>query len=447
MAFHARRSASKAKRFLNCFGSVAAEAAVPDELKRGSNEFGDEGTAAHALLERVAKLWLKPRDPAAAEPTPFTYIDLHWIGVDAKGNTKWFDHKPRLFEFEGRSFPVNSNMAEAVNVTLETMKDEIERLGGLKQCTVTLEKTWDLTWLHPDLGGTSDITIDLFLDELVIIDHKHGKSPKGAVDVIDEFGTPNEQLAIYLLGAAHAGEFSHDRYKIIVSQPRAPHIDGPVRELTLTRQQLLDFKAAVEHAMKEIDKPNAPLRAGSWCSYCDAAPECQELRNGVAERVTAGAAADFDELPPENFSPIETANPSAEAAAIALGWAPIAEAWAKAVKLRAQRIAETGVKVPGQKLVQGKTHRKWKATEAEVLEALADAIDDPKRLIVAKLITPAAAEKLSKEAKAILKAKDQDLWFNPPGKITLAPDSDPRPEINIGDLAGQDFADDLEDDE
>ena len=60
MAYHARLSASGSKQWMNCPGSVAAEARNPNP--RGSSIFAMEGTAAHLLCELYAGQNLHPEE-------------------------------------------------------------------------------------------------------------------------------------------------------------------------------------------------------------------------------------------------------------------------------------------------------------------------------------------------------------------------------------------------
>lgn len=437
MAWHAKLSASTAKRWINCPGSVAKIESLPASFKGGSSTYAEEGTAAHALLEHC----LRPYQETRFEDVPLNPHELvgglispeHAVFppasvtpqmvATAKENKHWFD--------------VTEDMAEAVQVCIDEVLEQVERLGA--GVTLYLERQWDMTWLHPDLGGTSDVTLDQFLEELVVIDYKHGK---GVVVEVDD----NEQLMNYLLGAAKGTDFTHERYTIVVCQPRAAHQDGSCRSQTFTRAELLAFRDVVADAAADTQRKGAPLKCGEWCRFCPAAPACEELAKGV----TAACAADFEDEP----LPLDVIQPdaSAQMVANALSWLPMVEAWCKQTKAVALMVALNGTPVPGRKIVQSKTNRKVLADEETfAAQFVAAGLNAGKLWTDPKLKTPAQIEKLGKDYKAVVKTLSRDTTVGdqtfpamvgkPPGRPTLALESDPRPAVDVGALAALDFKD------
>ena len=127
-----------------------------------------------------------------------------------------------------------------------------------------------------------------------------------------------------------------------------------------------------------------------------------------------------------------------------LTWGPFLDNLVSAAKELGQRRLEQGLEVPGYKLVLGKANRKW-VSEAEVVTKLSEAgftmeemLEPPKE---PALKSPAQMEKLgeprSKERK---KAKElvEVLAIKPPGKVAMAPLSDPREAVAVG-TAADDF--------
>jgi hypothetical protein len=109
--------------------------------------------------------------------------------------------------------------------------------------------------------------------------------------------------------------------------------------------------------------------------------------------------------------------------------------WCDAVHAYARSLVEKGEKVPGWKLVRGRSNRKWtdeKSTEKFLVSALGE------KAYAKKLIGIPAAEKLvDKELLAGLITK-------PDGALTLAEESDPREEVTYktSEFAGSlDFMD------
>jgi hypothetical protein len=93
----------------------------------------------------------------------------------------------------------------------------------------------------------------------------------------------------------------------------------------------------------------------------------------------------------------------------------------------------------------GKTNRRWDGTTDEVVRAFSgQGLDTAKLFTVPKLVSPAQAERLGKEYKRVVKQTDPDtgepvLTTKPPGKVSLADESDPRQEVDPASVASADF--------
>ncbi len=140
MGQHARLSASGAHRWMKCPGSVRASEGMPDE----SSDYAKEGTAAHELAAECLEQNLDP--------------------MDAYG---------KVYEVEGKKFRVNDDMAEAVQVYVDEVRD-YAKLGGGGELFVE-QQLDELQTLHPDFGGTADsIILTQKLKRLTVPDYKHG---------------------------------------------------------------------------------------------------------------------------------------------------------------------------------------------------------------------------------------------------------------------------------
>lgn len=446
--WHAKLSASTSKRWLNCPGSVRAIQELYDEHpelkeKDEASPYAKEGTAAHHLMERCLKCLDRssptmPEDPNSLLHDVVDPRELVGGAVTAEGAVFGPDQVVKIMD---GWHEITEDMATAVGVAVDFVLEEICRLGpGVEFFS---ERKWDMTWLHPDLGGTSDLTLSQFLVELCVYDYKHGKGV--VVDVVDEDGNLNEQGMTYLLGAARVDDFSHEKYTIGIIQPRAPHSDGAIRTASVSRHELLQFMERLKAGAEATQDPDAPLKAGGWCksSFC--------ARNGNCpaqdELTSSTAKADFDDFPLEGQE-LAIAGPGgvvdANELARKLAWVPVIDAWCRGVETLAQRMAENGTDVPGWKLVRKKTNRKLKG-ETELREAAAKAGLDPLKLYQPpKIKSPAQIEKLGKAFKALVNSVDPDTKeqlyiFKPEGKVTLAAETDPRPALEPSAIS--DFTD------
>ena len=108
------------------------------------------------------------------------------------------------------------------------------------------------------------------------------------------------------------------------------------------------------------------------------------------------------------------------------------------VKSSALSKALDGEEIPGWKVVEGRSNRKYSGTEEEIVRQCEGAGYDQALLYERKLLTITAMEKLmgKKQFSEVLGAYVE----KPAGKPTLAPESDKRPAIT-NNSAAEDFAD------
>lgn len=386
---HARLSASAARRWMSCPGSVAA-----NEGPRASSVYADEGTAAHELVEHCL------RD-----------------GLDAHS---FLGMRLEVGRFVGEA---DHDMIDSVQV----MVDFVRSLAAREGAVLLLEQEFTrIADLHPDLGGTGDVVV-YWPDtrELWVVDYKHGQGTP--VDV-----ERNPQLMVYGLGAAlELGDRGVDQVHLYVVQPRCPHPEGPVRRYSLPMVDLIDWSADLVEAARRTSDPAAPVVAGSWCKFCAAAPTCPGLR----ARAMSAAMADFS--PPEPAKPRrEPESLSREEMGAVLRSAAIIEVWLRAVEARAHDEAMAGRPPEGFKLVRGRAgHRQW--TDPDSARAwledygltTADLLTEP------KLRSPAQIETVIGKKN---KGDVAHLIHQPEGRIMLAPVEDPRPAVTS--RAEDDFA-------
>lgn len=372
MTAHAKLSASGAHRWMNCPGSVAAEATLPDR----SSIFADEGTLAHAICEQALV------NGTTAEEAAF-----HVAGDIIK-------QMPHLEGCITRAF------LDACQSYIDYVR---EQPGSERMYEVRVDFS---EWV-PEGFGTSDVVI-LDGKTIRIIDLKFGKGVK-----VDAEGNP--QPLLYALGVLNDfGWLSEiEQVEMHIVQPRLDHISVS----TVTRSGLLKFGELAAQAAEQALADNAPRVAGEkQCRFCKAKATCP----AVYQMTQRAIMSEFDDL---DLDP--TNKLTDEQLRVVLEAKPLIEAWLSSVEqLVTERIANGG-EFPGFKIVEGRSLRQWKDDELVTitLERMLGA-----NAYTKKLITPAQAEKaLGKAKKNVL----EPLVVKPRGKPALAKESDPRPPITI----------------
>ena len=372
---HATLSASGSHRWINCPGSIRLTADLP---RKPGSIFAQEGTAAHSLAEAClsAKDGIKDADSFISDI------------------------------FEGHI--VDYEMADAVQVYLDEIKTTIKANPG---STIQVEKHFDLSWLHPGMFGTNDCSLHSPIYNLLyIFDYKHGKGVP--VEVKN-----NSQLMYYALGAYHNLKelgLSVDKVIMTIVQPRASHKDGPIRSWEISIDELKAWSKELKNAALETEKPNAKLKAGDWCRWCDAQGMC----TAIHDKALATAQAEFSDKTVKLPEPEKLTD---EQLIKLLVHTPMIESWLKAVQSFAHNELERGRKIEGFKLVTKKTNRRW-INEEDVKKKFKnrkDVLTDP------KLKSPAQLEKI----KDIGKEGIEGLWEKPQGASTIAPEHDKRPAV------------------
>lgn len=367
---HAKLSASGAHRWMACPASISMEADFTDE----GSVYAAEGTAAHELAERC----LRQEQNA-------------------------IDHYEKVID----GFEVDMEMVEAVQLYLDYVRD----LPGIR----FIEQRVDFSPWVPEGFGTAD-TIVIRDGVATVVDLKYGKGVR--IDAEE-----NPQAMLYGLGALNDFGFLHDidTLKLVIIQPRLDHVsEWEISRDDLDRWAVYDVQPAAEMALS--DEP-AFVPGPKQCQFCRARVTCRAL----AEINIETAVKDFEGLDDigETVKPFHLSDD--EIAAI-LPKLDILTNWAKAIEAWALGRLETGNDIPGYKLVEGRSIRKWEDEEAAG-KALARKLG-AKVAFIRKLITITEAEKrLGKKDPLIAK-----YTHKPPGKPAIAPVSDKRPalEVNVG---------------
>ena len=492
---HATRSASGAKRWMNCPGSIRMEEGRPNS----SSPAARLGTAAHALGEACLL------DGSAA---------LDWVGgyirLDHSEQATVFAPganpivvpvhatpdglPPENLDFE--DFPIDDNMADAVQVYLNFVRTELEIMGPGTQMMV--EKQFNLNWLigydfdaqeealwdlHcPDdtayrspngmwrdaegnirtkdgrfsrgpMFGTNDCSLFAMFERVVIVDYKHGQGIP--VEVED-----NAQEKYYALGIAHDIDWAFDELDLVIVQPRCPHPDGPIRRWTTTAAALREFEEELRQAALATEDPDAPLSAGDHCTFCKAAAVCPQLREQAF--VQAGIEFDDDtgELIPARMIGPEDSDEHLKQRMDAI---PLLDVFIKTTQAEAKRRlmeSDTGEACFG-KLVRKKSNRAFRPDLRDpITDEPIDALDalvslgfprealycEPKpkspaqieAVRPAELVDALKAQGVKSPVQWIKKAV-ADVTYKPEGGVTIVPPSDPREAVAPSFEASNDF--------
>jgi hypothetical protein len=260
-----------------------------------------------------------------------------------------------------------------------------------------------------DVSGTCDVLIyDKTNESIHVIDWKFGKGV--FVDVEN-----NDQLTAYAAGAAHDFHFlkQWDIIHIHVVQPRKDNFG----HIALTNDQLaLWISARLIPGVKLALQPQPPFNPGiKQCRWCPAKATCRH-RYQAANKAAADVFQAVAKLP-DQITPEEVAE--------AIKASAVYEKYLHDLRAYAMQELLRGGNIPGYKLVEGRSIRRWKDPE-ETANKLVDHGMPFEDVFESKLVSPAKAEKLNRK---IRKAEwFQELIEKPPGKPQMAPETDKRPE-------------------
>lgn len=382
---HAKLSSSASKRWLGCPGSVKLSEHYPN----GSSIYADEGTIAHGMAEGMIS-----KDDKLVQK----------YEVEA---AKFYGEHPEL---NGTFLEMKMILQPYVDYVFEEYAAQVHEDGAAQLMT---EERVDLTEYIPGGFGTSDVVI-LRQGRLHIIDLKYGKG----VSVSAE---DNPQLKLYALGTLARFDMLYDIEDVVMTiyQPRLDNVSTDTikaKDLYAWGEEVI--KPGAQLALSE----DAPVHAGDWCQFCPARYDCKErARDAMELQKYLGQMV----LSPEEIAEI-------------LGKIDRLTKFAEDIKDSALTKALDGEEIPGWKVVEGRSIRKYVGSEEEIVRQCEGAGYDPALLYERKLLTITNMEKLmgKKQFAEVLGAYVE----KPEGKPTLAPESDKRPAIT-NNSAAEDFAD------
>ena len=369
-------SPSSSERWLTC-----TESPYLNLVDRGSSSYADEGSAAHKLGELCLRHGHKAAD----------YVGKQ-IDVFDDGSLMW---------------EVDEDMAYYVQDYADYCMEQVDPLGSYH-----VETRFDLTHIAEGMFGTGDFCA-VSDEELVIVDLKYGKGLK--VDGVD-----NSQLKLYALGAMNDFEWMHsfEKVRTVVIQPRLEWLS----EDTYTTTELLDFEDSVRHVCDQIINKRNLVRVASekGCKWCAANKTCGTFAEMATwEAKEAFKDVGFEPTPPE-LSPEDRSK--------ALQSIPLLKAWIKATEEGALSDIERGIEIPGWKVVEGRSFRKFSDPETVMNLCKRSRSVKEDDYLKKELLTVAQLEKALKSSPKLWKRINEHV-IKPTGKNTLVPESDKRPPV------------------
>ena len=375
---HARLSASGSHRWLACPGSILLEESYPEDVV---SEFAEYGTAGHQL----AQLCLEKERPATL--------------------------------FEGQVFNKSENFPEGFKVDTEmadAVQTYLDYCNSLGEGETHIEKRVDFSLYVNEGFGTADF-IKVKDNEIHVVDLKMGKGVK--VNAIN-----NTQGMLYALGVVWDSKLAdNDIVHIAIVQPRLDHIS----EWSLTVNALLTWGTDSVRPRAEQAWNGEPIfnPGETQCRFCKAKPTCKAL----AEHSLKTAMDTFTDIPTEeDLKEVHTLT-HAEIGAL-LPRVNTLVNWAKSLEAHAFSELDKGEKIPGYKLVMGRSgNRKW-TNEDDIERKLTQMGVRKSEMFSTKILTPAQMCKIIKK-KDLSVTQIETYWNSPEGKPTIAVESDSRDEI------------------
>lgn len=386
---HAKLSCSSSMRWINCPGSVHLSEYFP----QSTSIYADEGTIAHLYLEESVK-------------------------DDPQGRQAALDKAAAFYKEHPEMGDSANSIRDNIDAMMAWILSEYQKEKAADPAVeVYSEQQVDLMAYIPDGFGTTDVTIAR-TGFIHIIDLKYGKG-------VPVHAEGNTQLRLYALGMLEMLDMIYDirQIRMTIYQPRLANISTDEISASDLREWGSEvIRPAARLALSE----DAPFSAGSWCQFCPARKTCRCRADHM--------------MALENYR-IKTTLTDGEIGHI-LGEIDDLTKWAEDLKAAALTKIQEGGDIPGWKVVEGKSNRKFKdGTEEKAIVAAARKAGFEKALLYeTKMLTLSQIEKLMGK-KTFTEALGQYV-VKPQGKPTLVPESDKRASI-IGGNARDVFAEEL----
>jgi len=250
----------------------------------------------------------------------------------------------------------------------------------------------------PDVFGSCDL-LGRIGNRAIVLDWKFGD---GVTVGVEE----NEQLLFYAAAAMRTPSVSWvfdgaTEIECVIIQPPM------IRRWVTTVERVKQFELTLLQAVKTSAKKDAPIAVGEHCRWCSAKPVCPKM-TGAVDRALDTQLDNID----------------ANKIGAYLANCDLLEQWITDLRALAHQILETDKPVPGWKLVNKRATRQW--ANEDVADDVLSKVIPQNELYVAKMISPAQAEKVLKKLGQQL---PDDLVVAVSSGSTLAREDDPRPAV------------------
>lgn len=383
MSSHALLSPSSAHRWMNCPLAPRLEATLPEK----PSEYAREGTVAHSVCEITAKKKFKKVKAA----------EYNRVIKKLKTDASWDDE-----------------MLHTAETYVEHLTERAMEFAN--EPYIAFEVKVDISDYVPEAFGRCDCVM-FGGDTLIITDYKHGEGVPVSPD-------ENPQLMLYALGALKLYKplfgVALKKVAVYIDQPRIGAYDG----WTCTVDELLAWGESVKPKAQMAFMGFGEYHAGDWCRFCRA--------NGICKAQAEQQIGAFDDFSAAVGNPTALLSPSEMGEVLKRGETLVS--WYETVREKALESLLNGEKIPGYKVVEGRSTRCW-TDQDKALDKLQESGVDRAVIYDSVPKTLAQLEKLLGTAR--FKELVGEFVTKPQGKPTLALETDSRKEFNS---AAADFA-------
>ena len=371
---------STAGQRINCPGSYQLEQTMP---KGKSSEFADEGSMLHAAMELI--VIEDPRNITEAKPL---FDQLIGQNMGYEGHEITAEH-------------IKSKIKPATQAWLAVCKHY-----GIDDWFI--EQRVSLEVVVEGAFGTADIIAKDKKNRLHVLDWKFGDGVP--VPVEGNYGAGFYAAAALYDPDPELQDFTEGVTGVVlhIVQPRRNVEEDPLHTWETTVEWIESLIDQAAEANRKALQDDPPLKAGSWCRWCDAKPVCPQ-HQGMASEALSKA--------PDAMTSVDLAK--------YLGMADQLKPWIASIYELAQTEMERGAAVPGYKLVEKRAIRRW-TDEAAVTHILKKGKRPRSAYMKEVILSPAQVEKnfpkvYSNTLSVMVSSKSSG--------VTVVPDTDKRPAV------------------